>query len=227
MRKLRPKFEGWRLQNPPQTDEERQIALECGFVELATNQWVRPPRDLRPPLKIIQKYPHGHTCHACKDSFRSQRPRDPYCVSCDNIVRDRLKKLEGILQAALKLSPDQQRRAWEEVENELTCPMCGWQGNQNREEPGDFAGLLENLPRRVERAHLHFMRHMFWNRFPYSRWFTPQLTAAEKESCFGHRDRSNNIEVEPISFVIRHVAQIEFEPLTTKTISLPLIRPAE
>jgi hypothetical protein len=106
------------------------------------------------------------------------------------------KKLEGILQAALKLSPHEQRRAWEEVEKELTCDICGWQGNHNREAPGDFAGLLENLPRWVERAHLHFMRHMFWNRFPYSRWFTPQLSAAEKESYFGRRDWLKKINVE-------------------------------
>jgi hypothetical protein len=130
--------------------------------------------------------------------------------------------VEGIPQAALKLSPDQQRWTWEEVEKELTCPMCSWQGDQNREEPGDFAGLLENLPRWVERAHRHFMRHMFCNRFPYSRWFTPQLSAAEKESNIGRRNRSKNTEAEPISFVIGHFAQIEFEPLTTKTISLPL-----
>jgi hypothetical protein len=161
---------------------------------------------------------------ACKDRFRSQKPRDPYCISCDNIIRDRLKKLEGILQAALKLSSDKQRRAWEEVEKELACSICGWQGNQNREEPGDFAGLLENLPPRTERAHLHFMRHIFWNRFPYSRWFTPQLSAAEKESCFGRPDWSKNSEEEPISYVIDHFTQIEFEPLTTKTISLPLTR---
>jgi len=227
MRKLRPKFEGWPLENPPQTEDERLIAQECGFVELATGQWVRPPRDLRPPLEIIQKYPHGHTCRACKDSFRSQRPRDPYCVSCDNIIRNRLRNLEGILQAALKLSPDKQRRAWEEVEKELTCPMCSWQGNQNRGEPGDFAGLLENLPRWVDRAHRHFMRHMFWNRFPYSRRFTPQLSAAEKESYIERRDQSKNIEAEPISFFIGHVAQIEYELRTTKTVSLPLPGRAE
>lgn len=227
MRKLQPKFDGWPLENPPQTEDERLIALEFGFVELAAGQWVRPPRDSRPPLEIIQKYPHGHTCRACKDHFRSRKPRDPYCISCDNIICDGLKKLGGILQAALKLSPDKQRRAWEEVEKELTCSICGWQGNQNREEPGDFAGLLENLPRWIERAHLHFMRHMFWNRFPYSRWFTPQLSAAEKESYFGRRDWLKKIEEEPISYVIEHFAQIEFEPLTTKTISLPLTRRTE
>jgi hypothetical protein len=227
MKKLRRKFEGSPLENPPQNEDQRLIALECGFVELATGQWVRPPQDLGPSLEFIRKYPHGHTCHACKDSFRSQKPRDPYCVSCDNIIRDRLKKLMGILQTALKLPPDTQRRAWEEAEKELTCPVCGWQGNQNRDESEDFAGLLKNLPRWVERAHRHFMRHMFWNRFPYSRWFTPQLSAADKESCFGWRDQLKNIEAEPISYVIGHVGQIEFEPLTTKTISLPVTRLAE
>jgi hypothetical protein len=227
MRKLRSKFEGWPLENPPQNEDQRLIALECGFVELATGQWVRPPQTLGPSLEFIRRYPHGHTCHACKDSFRSKQTRDPYCISCDNIIRDRLKKLAGILQAALKLSPDTQRSAWEEAEKELTCPVCSWQANQNREESEDFAGFLENLPRRVERAHLHFMRHMFWNRFPYSRWFTPQISAAEKQSYFGRRDWLKKIEEEPISFVIGHAAEIEFEPLTTKTISLPLTRPAE
>src|SRR5215470_17233105 len=88
------------------------------------------------PLEIIQKYPHGHTCSACKASFRSQKPRDPYCISCDNIIRERLKKLEGILQAALKLSPDKQRRAWEEVEKELTCPCVAGRGTRTEKSRG-------------------------------------------------------------------------------------------
>jgi hypothetical protein len=63
MRKLEPKFEGWPLENPPQTEEERHIALSLGFVELSSGL-ARPPRDFRPPLEIIQKYPYGHQCRA-------------------------------------------------------------------------------------------------------------------------------------------------------------------
>lgn len=220
MRKLEPKFEGWPLENPPQTEEERHIAISLGFVELSSGQWVKPPRDFRPPLEIIQKYPYGHQCRACKSSFRSQKPRDQYCISCDNIMRDALKKLQGILATALKLSLDEQRRAWAEVEEALTCPMCGWQGNQNRDEALNLAGVLGRLPRFVEKSHRHFMRHMFWNRFPFSRWFTPKLTPQEKESYYGKKDWLKKVENEPMSYVIGHVASFDFEPLTTKTIKL-------
>jgi hypothetical protein len=220
MRKLRPKFEGWPLENTPQTEEERQIATSLGFVEHHSGQWVRPPEDFSPPLGIIQKYPYGHQCRACKSSFRSQKSRDSYCISCDNIMRDARKKLQGILGAALSLRPDEQRRAWAEVEEALTCPMCAWHGNQNRDEAADLAGVLEKLPRLVETSHRHFMRHMFWNRFPYSRWFTPKLIPQEKETYYGKNASLKKVEDEPPSYVIGHLASFDFEPLTKKTIKL-------
>jgi hypothetical protein len=220
MKKLRPKFEGWPLENPPQTEEERQIARLIGFVELPSGKWVREPQDFRPPLEIIQKYPYGHRCRACQSSFRSQKPRDQYCISCDNIMREALQKLQGIVEEAMKFSPDEQRQACAEVEKALMCPMCAWQGNQNRDDAADLAGVLENLPRLVEKSHRHFMRHMFWNRFPFSRWFTPKLTPQEKETYYGKKDWLKKVEDEPMSYVIGHLASFEFKPLTTKKIKL-------
>ena len=135
-------------------------------------------------------------------------------------MRDARKKLEGILRAALGLSPEEQRQAWAEVEKELTCPMCAWQGNQNRDDAEDLAGILARLPRLVETRHRHFMRHMFWNRFPYSRWFTPKLTPQEKEAYYGKNDWLKKVEDEPMSYVIGHLASFRFKPLTKKTIKI-------
>jgi len=64
------------------------------------------------------------------------------------------------------------------------------------------------------------MRHMFWNRFPFSQWFTPKLTPQEKEYYYGKKDWLKKIENEPMSYVIEHLASFDFEPLTTKTIKL-------
>jgi hypothetical protein len=61
---------------------------------------------------------------------------------------------------------------------------------------------------------------MFWNRFPYSRWFTPELTPQEKESYYGKKDWLKQAEEEPMSYAIGHLASFDFEPLTTKTIKL-------
>jgi predicted RNA-binding Zn-ribbon protein involved in translation (DUF1610 family) len=169
MKKLQSRDKGWRVHNPPQTERERLLATVAGFVELASSEWILPEPDFRPSLAAIRKYAYGHRCHACHSSFRSQKPRDPYCPSCDNIMAQRRQELESILQRALRQPAEEQRKAWEAIEEQLTCPNCGWQGNKNRLEPQEITMLLDYLPGWVERAYLHFMHHVFWNRFKYSR----------------------------------------------------------
>lgn len=180
MKKLRGKSRGWSLANPPRTEEERQIALANGFVELASGEWVMPEPDFSPSLQALQKYPYGHSCKACRSGFRSTTARDPYCPSCHHIINDKLRKLDLILRAALKLPEEKQRRAWENIEKELICPICGWGGNQNRYGPENIQEMLGFLPRWVETDHSHFMHHVFWNRFTKSLRFAPKAAWEER-----------------------------------------------
>lgn len=162
-----------------------------------------PEPDFSPTLPAVQKYPYGHHCKACKSSFRSTTARDPYCPSCHNIINDKLRRLDLILRAALKLSEEKQRRAWEEIEKELTCPICGWAGNQNRFEPQNIQEILGFLPRRVETIHSHSMHHVFWNRFARSLRFAPQTDwekRAQEERAF--RDLDELFDKEPPSLAI-------------------------
>ena len=43
---------------------------------------------------------------------------------------------------------------------------CGWQANERRIEPAGIGRLREYLDEWIVAAHLHWMRHNFWNRFP-------------------------------------------------------------
>lgn len=40
--------------------------------------------------------------------------------------------------------------------------------------------VIEYLPRWAERAHCHHMRHVYWNRFPYSKRFFPYVASKEE-----------------------------------------------
>ncbi len=162
-----------------------------------------PEPNFRPSLPVLRKYPHGHNCKACKSSFRSTRARDPYCPSCHNTINDKLRKLDLLLRAVLKLPEEKRRRAWEGIEKELICPICGWAGNQNRHEPESIQQMLDFLPRWVETAHRHFMHHAFWNRFPKSLRFAPQAAwekIAEEERAV--RTLAELFEEEPPSLEI-------------------------
>lgn len=177
------------MTSPPQTEEEKIIAREMGFVELPSGQWVLPDPVFSPPLPVIQKYPYGHKCKVCKSAFRSQKARDSYCPSCHIIMEDEKRRLEGVLRSALEAPGEEQRKAWEKIENVLICPApnCGWLGNQGRCEPSDIRLMLAYVPDWVLAAHRHFMRHAFWNRFPYTRRFAPVLTPSEWNFYYGPR----------------------------------------
>lgn len=57
---------------------------------------------------------------------------------------------------------------------------CGWRANQGRIEPQSNVLVIEYLPRWVEKAHCHHMRHVHWNRFPYSKKFFPFVASKEE-----------------------------------------------
>jgi hypothetical protein len=214
MKKMRAKTEGWRLQPPPQTEEGRRTAQSAGFLYLPSGQWVFPEPDFRPPLELIRNKPYGRYCRACRSLFRSERPRDRYCGSCRRTMSEVHERLEAILRAKIE-SEEEQRETWFKVEEELKCPVCGWIQNEGRIVPEDFRLVSGYLPGWIGRAHHHYFRHAYWNRFPYSRRFAPEITPEEHESIYG--SNSNPLEdlAEEIAFEIVPLVTVEYEPLTT------------
>jgi hypothetical protein len=92
-----------------------------------------------------------------------------------------LAKGREFLLPAVNASTDLQQAAREKLEDFLACtyPLkggrkCGWTENNGRSVPTEIRLLLGYLPGWVETMHRHFMQHVFWNRFPFSRRFFPQ-----------------------------------------------------
>jgi hypothetical protein len=127
--------------------------------------------------------------------------------------------LEAILQSGID-SEEKWREAWFKVEEELKCPVCGWIQNEGRIVPEDFLLVLEYLPDWIGRAHHHHFRHAYWNRFPYSRRFAPEITPEERESIYGSNANPLENLVEELTFEIVPLATVEFKPLTTTHIPL-------
>lgn len=173
MKNLRKITNYWPLANPPKNEYEETVVSAFGFVRLATGQWVLPGPSFSPPIEILEKYGPGHRCRACRSFFRSKRARDPYCLSCRTIMHDKRRELEAILCPVLDAPAQKQHLSRQKVEEELAChePGCGWQGNRGRYEPQKIQQLLEYLPGWIETSHRHFMRHVFWNRFPGPRFW--------------------------------------------------------
>ncbi len=220
MKKLQTKSEPIPLLTPPQNDFERRVAEASGFVQLPSGQWVRPEPDPRAPVEVIRKWPYPRRCRACRDRFRSRR-RVAYCGSCRAILDNAFRKLESILREALNTTQENQREAWAKVEVELTCRQCGWTENAGRAVPTDLRLMSEYLPGWVERAHVHFFRHVYWNRFKYNRRFAPRISPDDMRSTYGPSPLD---QVQIIGLEIEHVATVEFKPLAT--VEIPLLRRA-
>jgi hypothetical protein len=133
------------------------------------------------------------------------------------------KRLEGVLRAGLDAPEEERKKARCKVEDELRCPECGWAQNEGRIVPEDLRLILEYLPGWVERAHRHFFRHAFWNRFPYSRRFAPEITAEERQFIYGPNPLSELVE--EFSLEIVPLASVEVQPLTR--IDISLVAPAQ
>lgn len=218
MKNLQTKSEAIPLFTPPQTDFERRVAEELGFVQTASGQWVKFDPDPRASVEVIRKWPYPRRRRACRDQFRSRR-RVAYCGSCRSILDNTLRRLESILRDALNMADEKQREAWAKIEKDLACPQCGWIENTGRVIPADLHLKLEYLRGWVERAHMHFFRHAFWNRFPYNRRFAPQISQEEKRSIYGPSPLN---QVQEFGAEIAHVATVEFKPLGT--VEIPLLR---
>lgn len=218
MKKLRRETAGWLLRVPPRTEEERQRTEAAGFVQQPSGQWVLPDYDFRPRLEVLRKQRYGHCCKACRSFFRSNRARDPYCPSCRSIMDEARERLEAILSAAIDATEEKQRQARFQVEEELKCPVCGWIQNEGRIVPENLRLALGYLPGWIRRAHCHFFRHAFWNRFPYNRRFARKITLAERQFIYGPNllpDLREGITLEIVP-----LATVEAQPLTTVEISL-------
>ena len=177
-----------RLMNPPQTKGQEAYARRLGFRKRHNANWVKP--DIAPASQspeAVLKYGPGHTCRACRGFFRSKTQREQYCPSCRGIIDGTVKDLTAILQSGAKGSKEQSRVAIVGVQKQLACTYrtgkitrCGWWANQGRSEPQSIATVIEYLPRWAEKAHCHRMRHVYWNRFPYSKKFFPFLESKEE-----------------------------------------------
>jgi hypothetical protein len=133
------------------------------------------------------------------------------------------ERLEAVLRAALDAPEEERKKARSRVERELTCSECGWAQNEGRIVPENLGLILEYLPAWIERAHRHFFRHVFWNRFPYSRRFAPEITAEERQFIYGPNPLSELAE--EFSLEIVPLASAEVQPLTL--IEIPLVAPAQ
>jgi hypothetical protein len=178
------------LKNPPETLEQQAYAKSLGFRRLRSGQWVRPDVPINPSLEMLQKYGPGHTCKACKGFFRSKVMREQYCPSCRGIIDHTAKQLTDMLQAASQGSFDLARSALAAIEEALTCTFptgprthCGWHvpiGSQP-----SHSLIIRSLPRWVAKAHCHHLRHVYFNRFPYSKKFFPYVESeAEKKAWY-------------------------------------------
>lgn len=101
--------------------------------------------------------------------FRSENARDAYCQSCLSNISNTVYELEAIRGRSLA-NEITKRKAYAEIEQKLTCPICGWSGNEGRSVPKDPEDA--DLKSWATQDHCHYMRHVFWNRFGYSPRFT-------------------------------------------------------
>jgi hypothetical protein len=180
------------LKNPPQTEGQKLYAKSLGFRQVRSGKWARPDVPANPSLGMLQEHGSGHTCQACRDMFRSKTQRVQYCPSCLGIIDHTAKELTAILHSASQGSFDQARLARAAVEEALTCtfptgpkPHCGWQVPMKSD--GSLSLMIKSVARWAAKAHCHHMRHVYWNRFPYSKKFFPYVASRkEKEELYRH-----------------------------------------
>jgi hypothetical protein len=180
------------LKNPPQTEGQKQFAKSLGFRQVRSGKWVRPDVPTSPSLGMLQEHGPGHTCKACRGFFRSKTQREQYCPSCRGIIDLTAKELTAILHSAFQGSFDQARLAKAAVEEGLTCTFptgprthCGWQVPMKS--AAGLSLMIKSVARWATKAHCHHMRHVYWNRFPYSKKFFPYVASRkEREELYRH-----------------------------------------
>jgi hypothetical protein len=172
MKNLRRRIRGRIVAGAPQNDMEQRVWKSMGYEQLPTGEWYEVEEEiLGPSLEFMSRYPDGHVCKACRDHFRSARYHDAYCQSCRSIMELERKKIDAILDANSSGSPEAPQEALRKIQTILECPRCSWQANEGRIEPANIQRIREYLDDWIVAAHLHWMRHNFWNRFPYKSKF--------------------------------------------------------
>jgi hypothetical protein len=166
MKKLRQTVRGRIVTGSPQGETERRVWEEMGYKQLPTGEWYEADdQNPGPSLEFMRRYPHGHVCKACRDHFRRTKYHDAFCQSCRSIVELDRQKIESILGADSDGGQEVREDTFYQIQFALECPRCGWQANEGRIEPRDTQRIREYLGGWLEAAHIHWMRHNFWNRF--------------------------------------------------------------
>jgi hypothetical protein len=75
------------------------------------------------------------------------------------------KEIELVLDAADNGGEEENWKVLRKVQDLLECPRCFWHANEGRTEPADVDLIREYVGDWIIAAHLHWMRHNFWNRF--------------------------------------------------------------
>lgn len=166
MKDLRKIFRGRMVAGSPQDEAERHMWEAMGYEQLPTGDWYEPEEPLGPSLRFMSKYPYGQVCKACRDHFRSTKYHDAFCQSCRSIMELTRKEIELVLNAAGDCTEEANWEVLRKVQAILECPRCFWHANEGRTEPADIDLIRKYLDDWIVAAHLHWMRHNFWNRFP-------------------------------------------------------------
>jgi hypothetical protein len=160
------KIRGALIDGAPKDDDARFIWEKVmGYKQLLTGEWYEPKPLRLPHPDLVREFPYPQNCKACKSRFRSKKYYDAYCPSCTWIMEEQKRELERILDGFTHATADSGRLALEKVLDVLRCPTCEWEGNAGRYQPKSLESLRDCLNDWIESAHLHWMRHNFWNRF--------------------------------------------------------------
>jgi hypothetical protein len=128
-------------------------------------------------------------CEACHSYIMSKRARVRFCASCSDIIRNRRKELESQADLADQSRGQVREEAIEDFWKQIECPWpmdreghipCGWAGKHNVPNTRDMRICRAYAEKWSIAAVKHFMRHVFWNRFPERSKFK-QKTPKRKE----------------------------------------------
>ena len=199
------------MDNQPKDEIERHVWEDMGYVQLPTGEWVWPDERPGPSVEVMEKYPHGHVCRACRWRFRSRQYHDAFCGSCRSIMASTRTKIEVVLNATANGTPEVQVEGLRKVQTILEYPWCFWQANAGRFEPESVQLIREYLSEWITAAHGHWMHHNFWNRFPNKSKFV------RKEDWEQHvrterlmRSLEDELERNPPVLEVGRIAEVEF-----------------
>jgi hypothetical protein len=176
------KIRGTLVRGAPKDEDDRFLWENLGYKQLPDGRWYNPLPVRGFSTEFIREYPHGHNCKACKTLFRSKKYHDGYCSSCRAIMERKTHELKKILDGIDGSTPELQATVLYRVLTALECPLCEWQSNEGRHRPESVILIREYLNDWVVASHLHWMKHIFWNRLPFKTKFVSK-TAWEQHKA--------------------------------------------